>query len=73
MPFNLVFYKFCRWYYFNYQQLARRFVPSAVGAVGLYVLIPAQVGLAMAFWATGNLQILGVNVFAYNEILERQT
>ena len=46
---------------------------GAVGAVGMYVLIPAQSAVAMSLWLVGNLQILGINVWHYNELLEKQT
>ena len=72
-PLNLAFFFFVRWYYHNYQRVARRILPGAVGAVGAYVLIPIQSAVAMTFWFVGNLQILGINVTKYNELLEKQT
>ncbi len=47
-------------------------MPGAVGATGLYVLIPAHVATAMFLWGAGSLAILDVNVFAYNEKLQSQ-
>ncbi len=47
-------------------------MPGAVGATGLYVLIPAHVASAMFLWGAASLAILDVNVFAYNEKLQSQ-
>ena len=47
-------------------------MPGGVGSVGFYVMMPAQVALATLACTIGSLTILDINVFAYNEKLERQ-